>query len=181
MINILYQVGDTVWREEARQVFSIRISQKDEEGNDKPACAIACVKEDEMVNIFLKETDRIEDCNDVIINAINEIDLRGHRLFASHTLEDFKARMEASIKTVDHEITKDGTIQTVPSTIDPVEEEPAEEKATEEAPADEAATEEEATKEEETTEEATEAAEESGDAPEEEAPAEEPAEEKAEE
>ena len=136
MIDIMYMVGDSVWREPTKQLFTMHVIQKDAEGNDVNLNVIAAVKEDGMVNIFHKENETIEDANSVIVNSVNECDLRGHKLFAVHTLEKFMAKKSISIDgkpPVPMKQDKDGgLVQPMPIPKDlPEDEEKEEEKADE--------------------------------------------------
>ena len=97
MIDIMYMVGDSVWREPTKQLFTMHVRQKNEEGKDIDMNVIAVVKEDGMVNVFHKEGESMEDANSVIINSVNECDLRSHKLFAVHTLKEFMDRRTISV------------------------------------------------------------------------------------
>ena len=115
MIDILYHEGDSVWRESALKVFTMHATTPDnsKKGKSVNLNLIVTIKEDGNVKIFHKEGITIGECNDLIINGINEIDLRGFYTFATHTAEQFNEMARAARGDV-HMKEMNGTIDVVP-------------------------------------------------------------------
>ena len=115
MIDILYSVGDTVWRESAIKIFSMNISQV-EDGKTVKLAGLAVVKEDKNVIVFHNANMNLEECNELIISGIGEIDLRGFSIFGTHTLEEFN-QMQAHTRknTVNMKISNDSVSVTPPN------------------------------------------------------------------
>ena len=113
MIDVLYSVGDTVWRESAIQIFSMNISQMENNKTTKLS-GIAVVKEDRNVIVFHRNDTTVEECNDLIVSSIGEIDLRSFSIFGTHTLKEFNEMMEHARKNIVNMKVGDDSVSVTP-------------------------------------------------------------------